>query len=372
MKATVSDIIKIVDTIAPNSLAESWDNIGLQVGKRDWLVRKIQVSLDPLPEVVEAACKDKVDLLITHHPLIFKPLSALDFDTPVGSVLRMAVEHEMAIYSAHTNLDSAIGGINDILAERMALKNIRPLGEATGIPEQLKLVFYLPKGLERNVIPHLFETAATEYGMTAGRLIRMNGSTRQQKQSHLAEERTFKKTDGDGDLRIEVQIPKNKLDNILTRIKQQKVFSQLSYDVYPLLPVEVKAGLGRIGDLSKGSDLSEFAKRIKRKLHLSSVKIAGDPELPVYSVAVCSGSGSSLLIAFLASRAQAYVTGDLRYHDARIAESADRGLIDIGHFASEHLIVETLVDMLRNRISEAGFEVHIAASSLEKDPFVVI
>ena len=372
MKATVSDVIKIVDTIAPGGLAESWDNVGLQVGNKNWAVRKVWVALDPLLTVVEAACKDGIDLLVTHHPLIFKPLKTIDFNTPVGSILRMAAENEMAIYSAHTNLDSAKGGINDILAEKMGLCNVKPLGKATGTDEMLKLVFYLPATMEKKAVATLLEGPIAELGITTGRFLRMSESSGKQIPSHEAPLQSGTEAGAAEDLRIEIQVSKGDMNAILKKMKQQREFGKLSYDVYPLLPMDLEAGLGRIGDLSKGSDLMAFARRIKGKLELSSVRVAGDPDLPVYSAAVCSGSGSGLLSAFLASRAQVYVTGDLKYHDARITEEAGRGLIDIGHFASEHLMVEVLADMLKSRIKAARLDVRVEPSGLEKEPFVII
>ncbi len=121
MDPTVSDIIDVLESIAPQALAEKWDNVGLQVGDPGRPVKNIWVALDPTYQVVNAACHQKVDLLITHHPLIFKPLQSLDFSTPEGSIIDLAVRHRLAIFAAHTNLDSALGGINDVLAGRIGL-----------------------------------------------------------------------------------------------------------------------------------------------------------------------------------------------------------------------------------------------------------
>ena len=121
MVAKLADIIKIMETIAPRGFAEEWDNSGLQLGKKDWPIRSIWVALDPLPEVVAAASREDVDLLITHHPLIFRPLNSLDFSTPVGAIVRMATQHEVAVYSAHTNFDIVNKGLNDILAARIGI-----------------------------------------------------------------------------------------------------------------------------------------------------------------------------------------------------------------------------------------------------------
>ena len=119
MASAVSDIIHVLDNLAPPALAEEWDNIGLQVGDPSWPVRHIWIALDPTLEVVDAACRRNVDLLITHHPLIFKPLKSIIFHTPLGKIIDLATRNHLAIFAAHTNLDSAIGGVNDILADRI-------------------------------------------------------------------------------------------------------------------------------------------------------------------------------------------------------------------------------------------------------------
>ena len=133
MKVTVADVIQIMEAIAPISLAEDWDNVGLQAGEKGWPVEKIWIALDPTPEVVSVACENKVDLLITHHPLIFSPLKMVDFSEPLGNIIRLAGNHKMAIFSAHTNLDNARNGLNDILAKKIGLKDTKVLKQTSSI-----------------------------------------------------------------------------------------------------------------------------------------------------------------------------------------------------------------------------------------------
>jgi len=274
MTWTVGDIINRVEELAPRELAETWDNVGLQVGSREWPVKQVWVALDPLPQVVDAACRADVDMLITHHPLIFKPLKSIDCTTPAGEIIHSALRHNMAIFSAHTNLDSAAGGVNDTLAKRIGLCNLGVLKQdepATG-------------GLEKSVVQ----------------------------------------------------------------------------------------GLGRLGDLPRETTLISLARELKDRLDIESVAIAGDPALPVSRVALCSGSGVSLLGDFFASSAQVYISGDLRYHDARDVETAGRGLIDIGHFASEHLVVEVLAGNLADMLNKSSVDISVEACRLEEDPFKTI
>ena len=276
MGATVAKIKQIMDQLAPPLLAEEWDNVGLQIGDPRQPVRRIWVALDPIPEVVKAACQKKVDLLITHHPLIFRPLKTIDFDTPGGSIIRLAVQHKLAIFSAHTNLDIAQDGVNDVLAKQLGLRNLGVLQ-----PVQAR-----------------------------------------------------------------------------ERAKE---------DIQPLRGDAVEYGIGRIGSLAKAGSLKSLVSMVKKRLKLDFVKVAGDLEMRVTRVAICSGS--SLIQAFLSSKAQAYISGDIHYHDAREAENANRAIIDIGHFPSEHLMVDALAQQLENLISRAGIEAEITACNIEKDPF---
>ena len=277
MIATVSDIIDVMNELAPRSLAEKWDNIGLQIGDPQKQVRHIWIALDPTLPVLDAACRAHVDLLITHHPLIFRPLKSIDFQTPLGNLLHMAVRHQLAIFSAHTNLDSVAGGINDILAERIGLKDLQILRKTTEISD--------------------------------ARPPELNSTT---------------------------------------------------------------SGLGRIGTLESPLALIDFAKLVKNKMGLKTIQYAGKSSLMVKQAAVCSGSGSDLLSDFFASGSQVYISGDLKYHDARDVEAADLGMIDIGHFSSEKLIIHALSGRLKTILPEKGFDVNVDACEVERDPFLVL
>ncbi len=267
--AQVSDIIQLIEGIAPSFLAEDWDNCGLQVGSAKWTVEKIWVALDPLHDVVQSAASQNVDMIITHHPLIFNPLRTIDVETSVGKVIETLLDAKIALYSAHTNLDSAGQGVNEVLARKIGLRELMPM---------------LP----------------------------------------------YADAD-DGDM----------------------------------------FGMGRVGTLAKKTPLLKLAQHIKAALNVPCIKIVGDPEMEVHQVAVCSGSGSSLLDDFFRTGAQVYISGDLRYHDARRVEDESRALIDIGHFNSEILIVEPLVEQLKLAMQTGQYQVSIEPCKLEKDPFLV-
>ena len=132
MATTVADIVRILETLASPSLAETWDNVGLQVGDPRRTVTTVWTALDPAPRVIRAACDARVDLLVTHHPLIFRALKRIDGATAQGASILDAVTHGLAIYAMHTNFDAAAGGLNDVLAKRIGLKRVEPLGVEAG------------------------------------------------------------------------------------------------------------------------------------------------------------------------------------------------------------------------------------------------
>jgi dinuclear metal center YbgI/SA1388 family protein len=374
VKARVRDIMKVMQAIAPPCLAEEWDNAGLQIGEKDWTVKKIWIALDPLKEVVEAACKNGIDLLITHHPMIFKPLQSVDLSTTAGSIINMAICNHMAIFSAHTNLDKAKGGINDILADIIGLNNLTVLNKPVET-EKFKLVIYVPVEHEKRVFEALLESGEGRIGNYTCCTFRNHGKG------------TFKPGSGSkpftgkiGEIshtdesRIELVVEKDKLKQLIDNIRKYHPYETLAYDIYPLFVSEAESseGLGRIGETNGKVSLLSLAKNIKDKFGLKHIKIAGSPDLTIGKIAVCSGSGSNLMEDFLASDAEVYISGDLAYHDARTAEAAGRGLIDIGHFASEHIVVKNLAEKLGNILTEAGFDVGIKACDMEADPFMIL
>lgn len=372
MQATVSDVIKIIEKIAPSALAEKWDNPGLQVGRMDWPVKTAWVALDPSPDVITAACRSKVDILITHHPLIFTPLKCVDFDSVAGSLIQKAAVNRLSIFSAHTNLDCAKDGLNDLLASRIGLKNTRALSW-TDSSGRCKFVIYVPVKYETKVLEALFKTSAGTIGSYSCCSFRSSGKGTF-KPGFSAKPFSGKRgkiSDVD-EVRIEAVAEKQDIPAIIAHIRESHPYETMAYDVYPLYEYDNSDGLGRVGELEEKTSFLLFARKIKKRLALKSIRITGNPELFVTHAAVCTGSGSSLMKDFIKSVAQVYITGDIRYHDARTAEAEGRGLIDIGHFASEHIVVKALAERLRAMIRKAGYDVLVKACGIERDPFHIL
>lgn len=369
--ATVGDIISIVEKeIADPHLAESWDNCGLQVGDRLMTVSKVVTALDPLESVVEHACSIGAGMLITHHPLIFKPLKNIDWASPMGRIISRAHDHKLAIYSVHTSLDSAEGGLNDMLARKMGLRKLRVLGRPVE-SESLKLVIFAPEDHKENILGALAETTAGIIGNYTCCSFSCPGKGRFKPgdQANPSEGRVGEISAVD-ELRIETIVGKKEVARVIDHVRKAHPYETMAYDVYPLVSSPGCEGLGRVGDLPGDLPLRDFAFNLKETLGLSAVKLAGNPDGMVKTVALCTGSGSSMLKDFLKSGADVYVSGDLHYHDARTVEDAGKSMIDVGHFTSEIIMAEALKKTLADLFGKKGFSIEVSASPMEKDPFI--
>ena len=377
---TVTDILNAMDAIAPLQLAENWDNSGLQVGHKNWQVKTIGVALDPLPVVIKYACSEGIDLLITHHPLIFNPLKSIDISTPTGKIIALAISHKIAIYSAHTNFDSVSGGLNDILACKIGLKNLKILGK-TLKPELCKLVIFVPVAYEETILNALFsrelETQAGKIGKYRCCSFRSTGKGTFNPDSSA--EPFYGQADRVNhvnEVRIETVVQKKDLGKVIRYIKKIHPYETMAYDAYPLTEpatdIIKSHGIGRIGELENKTELSLLGLELKKKLNINNIKLAGKPDHPVKKIAICTGSGSGLMDNFLASGADVYISGDFKYHDARTVEALNLGLIDIGHFNSEQIIIKALASRLETILTNAGHDVDIKELEIEKDPFYIL
>lgn len=372
MVAKLFDIIRVMERLAPLALSEEWDNSGLQVGHKQWPVKTICIALDPTTEVIDHVCKRNINLLITHHPLIFKPLKSIDFGTPLGSIILKSAKNRLSIFSAHTNLDSVKNGINDILSEKIGLNNIYTLGKPVS-PDIFKLVVYVSEEHKKDILDALFETSAGTIGSYSNCSFSTMGNGTFK--SGVNSQPAIGRKDGIShvdEVRVETVVNKKDLKSVVETLKKSHPYETMAYDVYPLLTLDNKEGIGRVGELNSSVKLRELAKMVKQRLNIQSVKIAGNPELIVQRVAVCSGSGSGLMKDFFSSGAQVYISGDFRYHDARAVEEAGCGLIDIGHFESEHLALEMFANHLQDALDKERIDASIELYEEEKSPFIML
>ncbi len=263
-------ILDAMNRIAPKRLAEEWDNPGLLVGDPNQPVDKVLICLDVSDEVIDSAIKLNAQLIISHHPLIFRAMKHLRTDLPLGKRLQKLLKHDIAVFAAHTNLDIAAGGVNDVLAEALGLVNIRPFEKSTKDTE------------------------------------------------------------------------------------------------------EPTVTLGRMGDLPRPLSARDFAHQIKEALPTSHVRLTEAGTHEIRRVALCSGSGAEFIAKAAFLKADAYVTADVKYHEAQHALEEGIHLIDAGHFGTEFPIVHALRQRLETELSAVGIEVELFEDTGSQDVFTVI
>ncbi len=367
--AKLSDILGIINKIAPPGLAESWDNSGLQLGDPTAAVSRIMVALDATPAVVESALASSCHLLVTHHPLIFKPQKSISTATPQGRLIHAAIKGGLAIISIHTSYDIASGGLNDLLARRLGVGGCVPLRPSPS-PELVKLVAFVPKEhLERvrtALFPHAENLGAYRDCSFA--------ATGEGTFTPLDDATPFIGTVGSlervPERRLELLVCRSGLGRAVKALVAAHPYEEPAFDVYPLLNEGEKLGLGRVGRLERPVSLADFAARVGERLPAPGLRYVGDPAAMVEKVALCSGSGASLLRDAVRSGADCLLTGDVKYHDARDAEDLGIALIDAGHFSSEHIMVADVGERLQSMLTESGYpDCEVLPCRVEYDPF---
>jgi len=367
----LSDIIGIINKIASPSLAESWDNSGLQVGDPDSAIECIMVALDATPAVLEAARNASCQLLVTHHPLLFKPLKNISTATPQGRLVHAAIRANLAVVSMHTSYDVAEGGLNDLLAECLGVSGCRPLQVTTG-QELCKLTVYVPGDHLDQVRGALFPWAEALGNYRDCSFSAPGEGTF----TPLAGARPFIGAVGSrehvSEQRLELLMDRRNLPRAVKALLAAHPYEEPAFDIYPLLNEGKPHGLGRIGSLAEQTTLSDYTARIKKTLNAPGVRSVGDPAAAVKKVALCSGSGASLLREAARCGADVLVTGDVKYHDAREALDLGITLIDAGHFPSEIIMVDDVTERLGRMLSEAGYEnCRTLPCRVESDPLRV-
>ncbi|MFA7403267.1 MAG: Nif3-like dinuclear metal center hexameric protein [Pelobacteraceae bacterium] len=365
----VTDIAGIINKIAPTALAEAWDNPGLQIGDPAAEVSHVMVALDPTPDAIDSALKASCQLLITHHPLIFKPLKSISTATPHGALIQKAIKGGVSIITLHTNYDIACGGLNDLLAGKIGLASCVPL-KVTSVRELIKLVAFVP-------VDHLeqLRSALLPFSVQLGNY----------RDCSFASDGTGTFTPLDGakpfigtagelaavrEERLELLIERAHLPRAIKALLAAHPYEEPAFDVYPLLNEGEKLGLGRIGRLPEPLSLAEYAARIRNVLAAPTLRYVGDPTARISKVALCSGSGSSLLHDAARSGADVLVTGDVKYHEAREAEDLGVALIDAGHFPTEIIMVHEITERLGQMLVSAGYtDCQVEACRTESNPF---
>ena len=333
--ARVHRIAEAVEEIAPRALAEDWDNVGLQVGDPRSEVGRVLVALTPLPEVFEEAEEIGADLLLFHHPLIFKALHNVDVSSYPGDLVARAIGSGLTVYAAHTNYDAAPGGVSVTLAEALGLAG--PLGVLVPRGELRKLVVFVPEENADGIADALTKAGAGAIGEYTHCTFRAPGTGTffggEGTDPYAGEKGRLERVP---ELRLETVVPAHLASRAATAARAAHPYEETALDVYPVDGHPEGCGYGRVGALPDPLSPEELREQVSGSLGFPA-RLVSDPApgRRIERVAVLGGSGGSFIPHAVASGAGAYVTGDLDYHDALLAESLGLVAIDAGHAATE-------------------------------------
>lgn len=363
--ARVRDVVKIMEKHFPLHLAQKWDNCGLMLGTLDKEVKKVLLCLDLDGENIEKVIAYGPDLVITHHPLFFREFKRIDYSNPQGQLIKKLVQHDICVYSAHTNLDAAENGVNQILAEILGLSDIKPL--FAEVSEKLyKLAVFVPHS-------HVEEVRRAINGAGAGYI--GNYSDCSFRTPGIG---TFKPGEGTNpfigekgrveeveEYRLETVVPESLLSCVIAAMLEAHPYEEVAYDVYRLENQGKIYSIGRQGFLAEESALADYARELKNRLELKWLKIAGSPDKRIKKVAVVGGAGMSL-VSRLPFDIDLLITGDVKYHEAKEALSRGLAVIDAGHQETEEIVLPYVVNLLIKESREQGLEIEYIFLKNEK------
>ncbi len=355
------DIAEAVELVAPAALAEEWDNPGLQVGSLEDEVDQVLVALTPLPEVFEEAEEIGANFLLFHHPLLFRSFKSVDTESYPGDLLVRAAKGNLTVYSAHTNYDASPLGVSVALAKSLGLGG--PLRIVVPKGEMRKLVVFVPEEYADEISDALTEAGAGVIGEYTHCTFRMPGTGTffggEGTDPYAGEKGRLERV---SEVRLETVVPAYAADRAVAAARAAHPYEEPALDVYPVDGYPEGCGYGRVGRLPGPLTPEELRGYVSESLGFSARLVANPrPERPVERVAALGGSGGSFVQQVASSGADAYVTGDLDYHDALLAESLEIVAIDAGHAATELPSLEPLARRLAELV-----DVPVSASRVRR------
>lgn len=345
----IAELIGIIEDWTPPGSALEKDNPGLQVGDANTPLKNVLLSLDVTEAVLDEAIQKEANFILSHHPLIFEPLRRVDEATSTGKLIAKALRHGLSIYSAHTNLDASREGVSMELARLLGIQQPRFLIEPYGRWLKKLTVFVPPEHVDA-VRGAMAEAGAGRIGEYSHCSFNIPGSGTFLGSDAAAPTVGQKgRLESVSEIRLEMIVPQWRLNEVIRAMTAAHPYEEVAYDVYPLDNKDMNYGFGAVGELDEPLILKALARRVCERLGVDAVGVAEGPEQPIRRLAVCGGSGGELAEAAWKSGAQAYITGELKYH--ALLEYRDRvSLIVAGHYATEQVMLPRWAQRLRERL----------------------
>ncbi|MBW7458743.1 Nif3-like dinuclear metal center hexameric protein [Paenibacillus sepulcri] len=363
-------VIQLMEQLAPKHLAVENDKIGLQLGTLQKEISKVLVALDVTDEVVDEAIASGAGLIIAHHAIIYRPLAKLDTSTPAGRLYEKLIKHDIAVYIAHTNLDSAEGGINDWMADLVGIaQEGRASLEIVHTDKLFKLVVFVPAAHEDAVLQAIWNAGAGETGNYSCSSFKLEGTGTflpgAQAQPFIGKHGQLEQV---SEVRVETIVPQSLQRKVVQAMIKAHPYEEVAYDLYPLEINGPSYGLGRVGKLPEPVKLIELAELVKQVFDVPAVRMVGDPDTVVRKAAVLGGSGGRYVKHAQFAGADVLITGDIDYHTAHDALVAGLCIIDPGHNI-EKIMKPRVAQWLTHELIKRKYKTVAAASQVETEPF---
>lgn len=361
MQATVKTVSSYLEKLAPLSIAMPGDPVGLQIGSNAAEINKILLALDPDKAAVQEAFATGAELLITHHPLFYQKLSSINEDLPCGALVADAIRNRLNIYSAHTNYDIAPEGVTFQLAVRLGLPadSARVL-EVTGSEQLLKLVVFVPAGHEDAVRDALAAAGAGKVGNYSHCTFQVSGCGTfmpgEGTNPYMGSRGQLEKAD---ESRVETILPSAKRSAVINNMLEAHPYEEVAYDLYPLDLEGETIGLGLIIDLEEAISLEQLVRLCHERLNPNSLLYWTGGKERFKKIALCGGSGGSLIDQAVRQGADLFISGDFRYHDLKQAQLFNLSLIDAGHDATEWPGIAYLQQYLERKLQGDGYKTEV-------------
>jgi dinuclear metal center YbgI/SA1388 family protein len=352
---TLAQVRDAMERIAPTHLAEEWDNVGLLSGHRSSLVKKALLTIDITPAVHDEAIRLGVDLIVSYHPPIFKPIRHLRIDGDEPPALAVALaSYGIWVYSPHTALDTVEGGTNDVLAARIGAKVTGSFSHYPALGEYLKLVAFVPE-------PHVEEVADAVFAAGAGHIGQKAKYTRcsfrnpgtgtfQGDASTNPVVGTAGQFEKVPEIRFETILPSHLAGDVIDALRRAHPYEEPAFDLLRMETPPEQVGLGRYAELPKPEKLHAFAERCKRELKLGTVSVIGQPRRTVQRLAVVAGSAGRLPLDQARQPYDCVLTGELKHHEMLAYQAAGIGVVMLGHSASERPVLGELSRRLKEEL----------------------
>jgi dinuclear metal center YbgI/SA1388 family protein len=349
----IKDITDFLESIAPLAYQENYDNSGLIVGDKNATVKKVLITLDCTEAVVEEALKEKCQLIIAHHPIVFSGMKKFNGKNYVERVVMKAIKHDIGIYAIHTNYDNVLNGVNAMICEKLGIVDYKILAPKKGVLK--KLYTFIPMADYERVRQAVFDAGAGyigNYSEASFNTIGQGTFKGNEKAKPTIGKKGKREQVEEG--KLEVIFPANIESRVVAALKSAHTYEEVAYDIVSLDNALQDVGSGMIGKLKKPMDEAAFLKKVKKELGAGVVKHTPLLGKQVETVAVCGGAGKFLLADAIASKADVYITSDIKYHEFFDAEGQIL-LADVGHYESEQYTRDLLFRHLSEKFPTFAF-----------------